>query len=85
LQRQKEEREGTFHSEHVPDVKDNETAISQAIMSDLREARAEASKTQFAWGIRQWLGGKRGEPAEPAPSKGASAPSPDRSGEEKAG
>jgi len=86
LQRQKEEREGVFPEQHVPDVKDNENAISQAIISDLREAREEAKKTQFAWGIRQWLFGKPDQTTTKAPEGiDAAAPQPSQASGSKAG
>ncbi|CZT17275.1 uncharacterized protein RCC_03109 [Ramularia collo-cygni] len=59
LEEQQLAKEGTFGVQHNT-VKDSETAISQAIQSDLKEAKEELTNAQkggFAWGIRQMLFG----------------------------
>ncbi|CAK4034277.1 Hypothetical predicted protein [Lecanosticta acicola] len=65
FQQQKEEREGTFSEKHRRPA-DQENAISRAIASDFKEAKAEVEKSYggtrgnggVAWGIRQALFGK---------------------------
>lgn len=58
LQRQKEEREGTFQVLHTPR---DENVISKAIIEDFQEAKQQAlstSKSGPAWKLRQMLFGK---------------------------
>jgi len=67
LQRQREEREGTFEEVHN---QQNENAISQAIISDFQEAKQQAldtSKTGPAWKLRQMLFGRNPEHPDHAP------------------
>lgn len=58
LQQQQEERQGTFQAQHAPAVsEERRTVISDAIMSDLKEAANTVKKADkgFAWGIREAL------------------------------
>lgn len=68
LQRIQEEREhGDFNEKHgdaraVQARPNQDGVISQAILSDIREARdsvSQVSKGGFAWGIRQWIQEKK--------------------------
>ncbi|KAK5136338.1 hypothetical protein LTR08_003711 [Meristemomyces frigidus] len=68
LQRQRDEQQGVFRDQHArPEANDN--AISQAIISDLREAKDQAmdttGKTGPAWKLRQMMFGRKKD-AEPA-------------------
>jgi hypothetical protein len=40
-----------------PQARSNDTVISEAIMKDLKEAKAQVNTGGFAWGIRQALFG----------------------------
>lgn len=62
LEEQQQEKEGSFATQH--NNKDQEHAISQAMISDFKEAKEELSTVTkagnhggFAWGIRQMLFG----------------------------
>ena len=55
LEKQRAERRGEFYQEHP----NNDRVISQAIMSDLKEAKqqVEGDSKGFAWGIREAIWG----------------------------
>lgn len=58
LERQREEREGSFKEKHN---QEEEHAISRAIISDLQEAKEQVTDTKGKgplWGIREALFGK---------------------------
>ena len=59
LEQQRAERLGEFHEQHPK----NDTIISQAIMSDLKEAKqqVEGDSKGFAWGIREAIWGRSKE------------------------
>ncbi|KXT14496.1 hypothetical protein AC579_9552 [Pseudocercospora musae] len=62
-----EKRAGTFREQHEEENKDN--VLSQAIISDLKEAKKEVNKYDnggFAWGIRKALFGPK--PPHDSPS-----------------
>lgn len=73
LQEQQAERRGEFKAIHEPVVpRSSETALSDAIRNDLRDARKELSETGgFAWGIRQAIFGK--SPQTPTETAASSA------------
>lgn len=55
LEKQQAEQRGEFREKHT----NNDTIISQAIMSDLKEAKqqVEGDSKGFAWGIREKIWG----------------------------
>lgn len=57
FEKQRAERDGNFQQQHVPDKQDQ--VISQAIISDMNEARyqAEGEGKGIAWGIREAIWG----------------------------
>lgn len=61
LDKQRQEKLGTFSKEHQS-KEDRDKMLSNAIRSDLEEARQEALALQpkegFAWGIRKWFNSK---------------------------
>ncbi|KAK5120310.1 hypothetical protein LTR85_006516 [Meristemomyces frigidus] len=62
LQRQQEEREGTFQVHHAQSSQSTDDAISKAIISDFQEAKQQAmdtSRSGPAWKLRQMLFGKK--------------------------
>jgi hypothetical protein len=75
LQQQRDEKEGKFQTQHGQPVDpsvNRDTAISDAIRSDFKDAKREVigeiDKTKFAWGIRQALfGPKPSAPSDQEP------------------
>ncbi|KAK4548024.1 hypothetical protein LTR36_010744 [Oleoguttula mirabilis] len=68
LQRQQEEKAGTFNVQHT---QQNDSVISQAIISDFAEAKQQAlgtSNTGPAWKLRQMLFGKNPEHPDNKPA-----------------
>ncbi len=67
LKQQRAERTGEFVEKHPK----NDKAISEAIMSDLNEAKQQVTgveKGGFAWGIRQAIWGTKDEISGATPS-----------------
>jgi hypothetical protein len=89
LQQQKDEREGNFAARHTQPA-NKDTAISDAILSDLREVRRDvvgkAERGGFAWGIRQALFGPKetSSSAQQVPIEAGAAQVPARSEDSKA-
>lgn len=76
LKEEQEKRAGTFTEQHqAQENKDN--VISQAILSDLKQAKEEAVRHdsgRFAWGIRQWFAGEGRTTPDPAPEQPSPSP-----------
>ncbi|SMQ46212.1 unnamed protein product [Zymoseptoria tritici ST99CH_1A5] len=73
LEEQKERRESPLAASHKDqDIREQEKKISQAITSDLNEAKDELKRTGFAWGIRQALFGTESSRTSAAAKKGKS-------------
>lgn len=70
LEEEAERKAGTFEAQHGTEgdnVREKDTQLSRAILSDLKEAKKQAigedrGRGGFAWGIRQWFWSS-GEPA----------------------
>ena len=77
FEKQKSEQDGDFKEQHPT----NDRAISQAIISDIKEAQyqAEGDGKGFAWGIREAIWGPPGTP------KSSAAPAPQLDGKDTEG
>jgi len=79
LKKKQEERQGIPHERNAA-VENKDNVISQAILSDIREAQQKVTQTTgnrgFAWGIRNALFGKDNATSAPDQDAGPSSPDP---------